>query len=313
MTSRWAKVGLVIQVILIFLLGGLVFWWMMKGQENEQRRCQFHLRRASIFLSNHLWREAVKEYQNGGLTCPKDRARNLWLKAGELCYEKLEDYQCLVESYLSAQALGYDFSQDSERASQLVSALKMLGKDQQAKNFLNQLTALVPESEKKGKVVAKIGEEEITLEELKKSLEKEPKQIQERFAGKGGLKEYLKHFLFTRFLYQSALSEGFLNQRIEGELARLKENFLAQKYYQARFLEPVEITEQELKEYYQAHKDRYRDAQGRILSFEQARAKLEEDLKQQKAQKLSQEWFGKQLEEKRVKIYESGFEDTGEP
>jgi len=46
------------------------------------------------------------------------------------------------------------------------------------------------------------------------------------------------------------------------------------------------------------------------LSFEQARAELEEDLKQQKAQKLSQEWFGKQLEEKRVKIYESGFEDT---
>ena len=311
--SRWVKVGLVIQLVLIFLLGGLVFWWMIKEQENEQSRCQFHLRRASIFLSNQLWREAVKEYQNGGLICPEDKARNLWLKAGELCYEKLEDYQCLVESYLSAQALGYDFTKDSERASQFVASLKNLGKDQQAKNLINQLTALIPESEKKGKVVAKIGEEEITLEELKESLAREPKQIQEQFAGKEGLKEYLKHFLFTRFLYQSALSEGFLDEEIERELSWLKRNYLTQRYYQERFLKPVNITEQELKEYYQAHKDRYRDAQGRILSFEQARAELEEDLKQQKAQKLSQEWFGKQLEEKRVKIYESGFEDTGKP
>ena len=36
--------------------------------------------------------------------------------------------------------------------------------------------------------------------------------------GKEGLKEYLKHFLFTRFLYQSALSEGFLDEKIEREL-----------------------------------------------------------------------------------------------
>jgi len=303
--KSWLKIVIVFNLAISLLVLGLLTWCFVKkeGKDNK-REIDFHLARAGLYESNGLWSLALREYQRAGELSGGENSFSIWIKAGDICYEELKDYQCAVENYFSAKVSAPGVLLSPESAGKLVSALKKLGREKEAIALLDELTALKPRSQAGSKLMAKIGEREITQKDLEIALSNEPEAIRENFSGEDGLKRYLEHYLFSWLLYQSALEEGIVDKNAEQGLEALKRNYLAELYYQKKILGEIEITDQELRDYYEKHKEEFQGADGREKGFEEVKAELSQRLKTEEAKALNEQWLKKQMEKRRVIIYE---------
>jgi len=285
--------SLVLQLAVIGFLA-----WKRFGPQNQSHPSEVHLGRAGIYSANGLWRSAAEEYQKAAELESGENAANLWVKAGDLCYEQLNDYNCAAQSFLNAKVLDKEFSRDSDPATRLVDSLKRLGKTQSANALLNELTALAPESQAGSTVAARIGERQITLAELRGALEAEPEAVRKSFSGADGLRKYLDQYIFTEFLYSAALDENLFDDRTAAAFARMKERYLAELYFRKKFLDAVQPTDKELRDYYNANPSEFKDASGKALSFDQAKARVEQKLKENKSAQLRDDWLKEQAQKR---------------
>ncbi len=308
--SRSWKILICLNTGLLILGFGLIFWLESRANKEQESICERLIELSAIYSSHQFWAKAVDALKKASQLCPKEKSILLSLRAGDICSDKLSDQQCVVDSYFYAQALGKDFSTDPERASKLVKALKELGKEKEAKALLDDLTALVPTEESGSTVIALIGERRLTLAQLKKELELEPKEVQKSFQGSDGLKRYFEQWLFTKLLARSALKEGLLDEKAKKMLERQKEKFLAQLYFNKKIAKQVKINASELKNYYEKHKSEFKNASGEILGFEQAKPEIEKTLRKEKINQLAKEWLQNQLEKNNIKIYEKAFKNS---
>jgi len=306
---KWGKVVVVI-IILTPLISlailGVLLWsnfWPKPGIDTAE----IHLSRAGIYSASGLWKSAVEEYQKSAELSRGEKAVGLWIQAGDLCYKELEDYECAARNYLNAKISGKEFARDSERATRLVDSLKKLGKTESADAWLNDLTALAPETSKGSTIVARIGERQITINELRKSLESEPEMFKNNFSGKDGLRKYLDQYLFTSLLYQSALDENLLNDQTKREFERLKEKYVAELYFREKMISRVKVTEKELKDYYDQNSSEFKDASGKVKSFDQAKKEAEFKLKEKKLNQLKDDWFKAQAGKRGLYINADAF------
>jgi|GEM_PF-1610490 len=306
---KWGKIALII-FLLNFLLSlitlGLLLWLILKP-EKKIDQAEIHLHRAGIYSANALWKLAAEEYQKAAEHSEGTKAISLWLQAGDVCYEKLSDYSCAVESYLNAKLLGKDFSKDAESGSRLVDSLKKLGKEDSANALLNEMTALVPESSAGSTVVARIGERQITMAELRKALSAEPEPVQREFSGADGLRKYLDQYLFTRLLYQCAVDENLLDETARAELERIKERYFAEIYFRKKIMSEAKITEQEIRDYYAQNQAEFKDSSGRVKPLDDVRKVIESKLMDKKVNELRADWFKTQAQKRGLYINAEAF------
>jgi len=306
--KSWLKIIIVLNLaISLLVLGLLIRCFVKKEGKDNKREIDFHLARAGLYESNGLWSLAVREYQRAGELSRGENAFSIWMKAGEICYEELKDYQCAVENYFSARASAPEIILSPESASRLVSALKNIGREKEAIALLDELTALKPKPKAGSKVVAKIGEQEITKADLETALSSEPEAIRKSFQGGDGLKRYLEHYLFSWLLYQSALEEGMVDKNASQELEALRRNYLAELYYQKKILSEIEITDKELRGYYETHKEEFKGADEGDKEFEEVKEEISQRLKAKEAKARQEQWLKKQMEKRRIIIYEQAF------
>lgn len=306
---KWGKIGLIIFLVnfLLSLVTLALLLWLIFKPEKMRDQAEIHSRRAGIYSANGLWKSAALEYQKAAEASEGEKASNFWLQAGELCYEKLEDYSCAAESYLNAKIAGKDFTKDAEVASRLVDSLKKLGKTESANALLSELTALVPKPAPGSTVVARLGERQITMEELRKALELEPEAVRKEFTGAEGLRKYLDQYLFEKILYQSALEENLIDEKAEAQLRRVKERYLAELYFQKKFMSQVKVAEQEIKDYYAQNQSEFKDSSGKLKGLEEARKEIEFKLMQKKLNELRSSWFQEQAEKRGLFINAEAF------
>ncbi len=283
------------------------FSWERFGPQKQNHPAQVHLSRAGLYSANGLWKSAAEEYQKAADFETGAKAANLWLQAGDICYEKLDDYSCAAESYLNAKILGKEFGKDSDLATRLVDSLRCLGKTESANALLNELTALVPETAAGGTVAARIGERTITLEDLRKALAAEPEVVQKNFAGKEGLRKYLEQYIYTNFLYQAALEENLLDDSSAAGYERMKERYLAELYFQKKILDPLKATDKEIRDYYDQNSSEFKDSSGKVKSFDSARAEADEKFKEKKLAQARDEWFKEQAQKRGLFVNAQAF------
>lgn len=306
---KWGKAAVAI-IILTPLINlailGVLLWSILAPKKGDDR-AEIHLSRAGIYSASGLWKSAASEYQQAAELATGGQAIGLWLKAGDICYEQTEDYECSARNYLNAKISGKEFSKDSEAATRLVDSLKKLGKTESAQAWLNDLTALTPENAQGSTVVARIGERQITMEELKKSLAAEPETVRNNFSGPEGMRKYLDNYLFTSLLYQSALDENLLKDRAKEDFDRFKRKYIAELYFRQKFLSQESVTEKEVKEYYDQNKNMFKDASGKTEAFDQAKKDAEFRLKENKSSRLRNDWFNAQAEKRGLYINAQAF------
>ena len=305
--NNWVKGVVVANLLLTVTLIAMAFIvWMPSGAAKSDPAA-LHLSRAATFEASGLWKDSALEYQKAADASSNDKAVDLWVKAANLCYEKALDYDCAAQGYLIAKSLGKDFSKDSESATRLVSSLGNLGKTAQAEAWLNDFTSLNGKAAEGDTVVVRIGERGIMMSELKSSLAQEPEEAKKNFEGPNGLQKYLNYYLFGRLLYQAALDTGLQDEKASETLAKFKENYLSELYYEKYFLDKIEVPEKEARVYYDNHQAEFKEPSGKIKKFDEVKDDITKKVRRDKALLMNDLWLKGQIEKRRIKINAAAF------
>ncbi|OGC75884.1 MAG: hypothetical protein A2145_07135 [candidate division Zixibacteria bacterium RBG_16_40_9] len=156
-----------------------------------------------------------------------------------------------------------------------------------------------PQKEKGAKVVAKVGEREITLTELEGEIQKLPPGISVNFKEKKQKVEFLRQYIGLLLLYEQALKKG-LNQDPEvlRQTLETKKGLMVDKYL-ANEIPIPQISEAELKLFYGMNKEQL---QGR--KFEEIKDQLQFELIQQKRREAYNNLVAKLTQAEKVEIFE---------
>jgi len=304
--SKWVKAILGLNLAASLTAVAMVAWVLLKPGFSQEPASELHSSRAAVFEASALYKAAAQEYQAAAEATEGEESFNYWLKAGDLCYDKAMDYMCAAQSYLAAKSSG-KAEIPPEAATRLVNSLKNLGKTAEAQAWLNDLTALNPKPGQGATVAARMGEREITLAELKASLDLEPPEARANFEGKDGLKRYLNYFLFSKLLYEEALKDGMLDETTNQAIERFQQSFLSQRYYQKNLMSKIEVSDKELKEYYDQNPAEFKDAAGKLKPFNEVKSRLALEQKKKRALTVNDLWLYDQIQKRGIKINEQAF------
>jgi hypothetical protein len=307
--SRWLKVVMTLDLALSLSLVGLLAWLWLVPEIKKPAERDLHLSKAAAFEASGLYKSASLEYTKAADKSEGEKAFRLYVKAGDLCFDKALDFECAAENYLTAKSLG-NFTLAPETATRLVDSLKKMGRTTQAEAWLNDLTALNPRPGEGSTVAARIGEKEITLAELRAAMAQEPPEVKKDFEGKDGLKKYMQYYLFSKMLYQEAFDQQMLDETASQAIERYKEKYLAELYYQKNFMDKIQITDKDLKDYYDRHPQEFKDASGKPRKFDEARRDIELKIKRERALAMNDQWLHEQIEKRGIKINEEAFSSS---
>lgn len=254
---------------------------------------------ANTLYNEQLYEQAVREYTHYLSTYSiddKERANINFIIAG-IYFERLQDYHNALANYLKVKHVFPGSPLVDEANKQIVACLERLERSADAQQALAESAALDPtEIPKKrpGAVVARIGNREITQGDLDFEISQLPPYMQSEFQDREKKLEFLKGYIATELLYDTAKRKGLDQDKdvIAGTF-QAKRGLMVNKLVQEEIAQKIELDEETLQLYFQAHKEHYavRDDDGNIIE-----EKLYQDVREQVAKDYSQEKFQENYE-----------------
>ena len=260
--------------------------------EDLKRLAQDLERRTLYRQAAEAWREYLKaawpELE------PTQIHRVLYLQAKNLCDAGAyaEAARCLTE----AEQYPAERKEKRRATRLLLECLSALGKEEVRTYVLRAKT--VPGAREKGTAVARIGGEPVTLEDLRGELEErnltlmqaagslEPVEVLRRKARRAAeeklndpkfRKEFLKQYLTREVLYREALERRIQEgEAFKKALAAYRKELLARLLLQQEAEAACRsITETDLKNHYEAHRDRFVEPEGVFFAYRAFRTEEE--------------------------------------
>jgi tetratricopeptide (TPR) repeat protein len=258
---------------------------------------------AGELADNNLPDAAIEEYKkildDGSLT-DAERGAVCYLIA-KTCFENIGDYETAAAYYIRARALDPDASYAEEAAKSLIACLERLGRRLDAKRELDHYTSLSPDTGRSpGKIIARIGDRQITDADLMIELQLLPAEMQSRFASRDEKLKFLHSMIGRDLIYHAALREGFDRENdVQRDLRRLEKEYLIQYYTRQKIAPNVKLDTAGVRLYYQANKEKYGDK-----SFEEAREQVVQDYFNFSGQKEIGEYMNALMQAENVRIFE---------
>ncbi len=194
-------------------------------------------------------------------------------------------------------------------SSKEVICLEKLGRSIDASNLLNQdavKTKSVKDANLSSEILAIIGNEEITLSGFNKEIQKLPPQIQDTI--KNSLEEkkkFLNNMVILKVLYHKAVRLGMdKDPETEAKLNEIKFQMLAQNMLETEIGKTPEPFELDLKNYYEANKDKYKEGEV-IKPFEEVKDAVKQAYMFEKKNERMKQVMGELLSVENVKIFEN--------
>jgi len=262
---------------------------------------------ASELVDNKLYSQAIAEYDKlldlGKLD--KKKQANINYIAGNIYLNYLSDYENAAARFVKARFLNPDSELKDKINKNLVICFERMGRSLEAQKQLERSTGLGQTKTKKegGVVVARIGEKEITMTDLENQIEKLPPSVQTQFKDRQGKLTFLQQYVGTELLYDTALRRGFDKDKdvIEGAF-QMKKQMMINKLLTEEIPQNIEISEGEIKLYYDAHKEDFKDRE-----LNEVKSQIESELKRGKQQEAYNKLVQKMMEAEKVKIYDDQF------
>jgi len=139
------------------------------------------------------------------------------------------------------------------------------------------------------KVVAKVGNMEITDQEVDARLQQLPPQYKNAFASEAGKKQFVDQLTQEKLLYLQAQKEKYdTNAEVLAQLEQVKQNLMIRQFM-TDTLGKVKATEDDLKQYYDENKSEFMD-QAKVKA-KHILCKTEEEAEAAKARILKGETF----------------------
>jgi len=258
-------------------------------------------RQAATLEANGLYDQALaayEHYRTASDLSPAEDA-NLHYHQAEISAQ-LGDRRAALGHYLMAKELNPKAEWATEAEKKIVSLLEGLGRSLDAQNRLSQATALEPShSAPAGKVVAKLGDREITMTELDQAIQELSPEAQKQLSDSQAKRQYLNQYLLEQLLYDSATRQGMAEQaEVKQRLEMVRRSLLAQMVYSEEMQKRIKISPEEVDKYLAEHKDQVKDreAAGRQIQKEkeaQARQALYDELRKLQEIKIYEDAFSK--------------------
>jgi hypothetical protein len=270
---------------------------------------------ANALVNRELYGQAVREYENylNFYKTSDTQKSNITFTIANLYFERLHDYENALAAYLRIKHVYPDKNLDTQVDQQIVACLERLNRSSDAKQALDEATALDPakvQPARPGKVIARIGNRPVTNEDLLFQLGQLPDYMKDQFRDKRQKLDFLRNYIATELFYDAARRKGLDRDKdvVEGAFQAQK-NLMVQKYLQDEIAPQVKVSTDDLKLYYKANLDRYseKDAKGKVKkqkSFEEAQKQVSDDYVREKQQKAVQELLGRMMTAEKVEVYD---------
>jgi tetratricopeptide (TPR) repeat protein len=271
---------------------------------------------AADLLNRSLFKQAIAEYEGylDHYDVDETEQANITFIIANTYFDRLKLYDEALAHYLKIKHL-YPESKVVEQVNKrIIACLERLDRSTDAQQALDEAVQADPAKvvkQRPGAVVAKIGNREITQGDLNFEIDQLPPTARDQFRSKDKKLEFLKEFVATELLYDTAKRAGLENdsQVVEGAF-QAKKMLMVRRLVQDKIAAKINIAESDLDLYYQAHKDDYaeKDKDGKVTrekSLSEVRQQVAQDLYRQKYQDAFQSLMNQMTLAENVQFYEN--------
>lgn len=269
---------------------------------------------ANELFNRNLHTQAVDQYR---VYLEKYAANNeekagILYRISDIYFERLHDYENALAELLKIKTFFPESKTIPEVKKKIIACLERLGRPEDASQALRETADLVPaeRENRPGNVVAVIGNRTITQGDLDFEISQLPPEVRSQFQNKEQKLAFLKRFVATELIYDSAKREGLDKDKdVLENTFQAKKTFMVQKLLQQKIMEKVRIEEQDIELYYKANQDRYREKDkagrtGRLPPLSEIQERVARDLFQERQQKAYTELLEFYLRSEDVKIFD---------
>jgi len=270
---------------------------------------------ANALYNRELYRQAIDEYRYylDNYDVDKKQRANINYIIGNIYFDRLKDYENALAYYLKIKHIFPESGLLNEVNKKIVACLERLERSADAQQALEEAASLSPEQVKKarpGVVIAKIGDREITQGDLNFEINRLPLDIRSQYSDKEKKLQFLKQYIATELLYNTAKRKGLDRDKdvIEGTF-QAKKALMVQKLLEEEIGKSVKIEDSDIQLYYKANRDKYaeRDKKGNIKRYRplsEVRSQVAQDLLRERQMEAYQKLIERLMKAEDVKIYE---------
>jgi tetratricopeptide (TPR) repeat protein len=270
---------------------------------------------ANALYNRQLYTQAIEQY-NYYLThynLDDDESANINYIIGDIYFERIRDYENALAHYLKVKHLYPESPLRDEVNKKIVESLERLERSADAQQALEE-AALLDVSQAKpkrpGAVIAKIGKRKITMGDLEHEINQLPPYVKSQISDKSKKIEFLKQYIATELLYDTAKRKGLDKDKEVLEAAfQAKKNFMVQKLLEEEISQNVNIRDSDVELYYKANKEKYakKDEEGKIVEikpFEEVKTQVMRDLIRERQKEVYDQLVQRMMRAEAVVIYE---------
>jgi tetratricopeptide (TPR) repeat protein len=270
---------------------------------------------AADLVNRSLYAQAVREYES----CLRDydlednEAANLQYAIGNIYFERLRDYAEALSWYLKIKHFYPESPVVPEANKKIVACLERLDRSADARQALDETVQLNPsrvQQSRPGAVVARIGSREITLGDLNFEIDQLPPSAREQFRNQQTKLQFLREYVATELLYDTAKRAGLDNdQQVVDGAFQAKKALMVRRLMQDKVADKIHVDEGDIATFFQAHKDDYaeKDGEGKVVrqkSFDEVKQQVAQDLYRDKYQHAFQELISGMMQTEGVQFFD---------
>jgi hypothetical protein len=281
--------------------------------------------------------EVWQDYISSARLTGEELAKALYQTATML--EKANLYDRAIEYYYRSEAAAKLDELASQINSHIKECFEKSGKFSALRYELMERTSLKAQESPAGKIIAEIGAEKITEADLDAAIEKNidnqlravaeflaPEQLKEqkaktleRFKDPQVRSQFLQGWIAQEILYRQALEENLAERpEVKQLINDMVRGALSQKLMDRQLADKINITETDLRTYYEANKDKYVEriadpndpndpnkVEQRQKSFDEARQEIMMNLSEEKRRDVQQQFIKQMMDKYNVIIHTS--------
>ncbi|MFC1586288.1 hypothetical protein ACFL5V_12140 [Fibrobacterota bacterium] len=259
---------------------------------------------ASALYNRELFKEAAlmyEKYLHSGSIPSRDIPKVLY-QMGNIYLDNLGDPKTALGHYTVLKALFPDETFNNQLGKKIVLCLEKAGRRLDAKQALSSITDLDPVSRDTvagAKIVAEIDGRKISLNEIEQAVGALPEAPLER-------EQLVSQYVAQILIADAARRKGIGDRpEVKKRLQFVQNQMLAQESLKEELNVPSP-SENDLKYYFEAHKQRYLTGPDSLSDFTKLLPKVQKDWQMEKQNEKYQEYVSELLRSDLVRIYGTG-------
>lgn len=202
---------------------------------------------------------AIQEYEDYVKTAPLDKKQlaSLSYTIGTM-YMAEGRYEKALSWLYRVEIADPETELKTALGPKIINCLERTGKYTAAEYALNKRAS--GKEAAGGRLVAMIGEEKVYAEEVTQAMDALPEWMKKQMAGKEGKTEYLKKYVADTLFYRKGIKlEYDKDPELRKKLHQVEKELIVNKVLEEEIKDKIKIAEDDLKNYFEANKNRYAD------------------------------------------------------